>query len=161
MHSSSHNVFAIQQNLPSVDGYIRYNWLWLLSIRRLFWTRPFRHWQRIICMFAYVKGLNPRMLIENVLLVCLFNNESGMRDIQCSFILEEKERIYIPTLGTCSPEDMKGQFTRRYEWLDGRPQTIHLIRSTNYKNIRGNYIIFYIQYTYDLVHLHFLSIFQK
>lgn len=56
----------------------------------------------------YVKGLNPRALIKKVLLVCLFNNESGMRHNQSSFILEKIERIYIPTLGMCSPEDMKG-----------------------------------------------------
>lgn len=147
-----------------MDGYIRYNWLWLLSIRRLFWTRPLRHWQRIICTFAYVKGLNPRVLIEKVLIVCLFNNESGMRHIQSSFILEEKKKESTFLLLECvhhkiwkasSPEGMNG-------WTADPRHLIYLIRSTNYKNIRGNYIIFYMHYTYDLVHLHFfLSIFQK
>ena len=54
------------------------------------------------------KRAKPKDVDRKGLLVCLFNNESGMRHIQSSFILEEKERIYNPTLGMCSPEDMKG-----------------------------------------------------
>lgn len=99
--------------------------LWPLSIRRLFWTRPLRHWQRIlICTFAYVNGLDPEVLIEWVLLLRLLNNESGVRHIQSFFILVERGTNYTLYSWNVS--------TRRYEWLDGRPRA-YLPRGERYK----------------------------
>lgn len=40
-------------------------------------------------------------------------------------------------------------------WMIDFRYLIYLIRSINYRNICGNYIIFYIYYIYDLVYLYF------
>lgn len=79
MSSRSSRIYRLWMDIQHIIGPAN---LWPLSIRRLFWTRPLRHWQRIlICTFAYVNGLNPEVLIEWVLLLRLLNNES-VRHIQ-------------------------------------------------------------------------------
>ena len=39
--------------------------LWPYKIRRLFWTKNIKHWDRIlICCFVFVNGLNPVVFLE-------------------------------------------------------------------------------------------------
>lgn len=122
MSSRSSRIYRLWMDIQHIVGPAN---LWPLSIRRLFWTRPLRHWQRIlICTFAYVNGLNPEVLIEWVLLLRLLNNESGVRHIQSFFILVERGTNY--TLYSLNVS------TRRYEWLDGRPRA-YLPRGERYK----------------------------
>lgn len=122
MSSRSSRIYRLWMDIQDIIGPAN---LWPLSIRRLFQTRPLRHWQRIlICTFAYVNGLNPEVLIEWVLLLRLLNNESGVRHIQSFFILVERGTNYTMNNWNVS--------TRRYEWLDGRPRA-YLPRGKRYK----------------------------
>lgn len=116
---------AAESTVYYIQEVIRPANLWPLSIRRLFWTRPLRHWQRIlICTFAYINGINPEVLIEWVLLLSLLNNEPGVRHIQRFFILVEIRRNNTLYSWIVS--------TRRYELMDGRPRT-YLPRGERYK----------------------------
>lgn len=84
---------------------------WPKVIRRIFWTKNLKHWNRILlCTFCYVNGLNPVLLIEWVELMGLCRDGSGIRHITALFKLYEKRsyRLYAYNVAM-----------GRYEYLDG------------------------------------------
>lgn len=59
---------------------------WPFLIRRLFWTRFLRHWQRIlICAFVYVNGLDPLLFMEWVTLKGLARDASAFNHFDALF----------------------------------------------------------------------------
>lgn len=59
---------------------------WPFLIRRLFWTRFLRHWQRIlICAFVYVNGLDPLLFKEWVTLKGLARDASAFNHFDALF----------------------------------------------------------------------------
>lgn len=112
MTSRNAQIYQLWRDIQDIIGPAK---LWPLSIRRLFWTRPLRHWDRIlICSFAYVNGLNPEVLLEWISLLHLVENDSGIRHIKSFFTLVERGRNYTLYAWNVS--------TGRYEWLDGKPR---------------------------------------
>ena len=86
---------------------------WPFLIRRLFWTKNLRHFQRIlVCTFCFVNGLNPIVFEEWAVLFGLCSNSSSIQHIKNLFRLFENGRNYTLYAWNVS--------ARRYEYLDGR-----------------------------------------
>ena len=85
---------------------------WPYSIRRIFWRKPLKHFDRILlCTFAYVNGLNPDILFEWIDLLTL-TNRAGVNHMRALFRLFEN--------GNYSRSLYAWNITNhRYEYLDG------------------------------------------
>ena len=60
--------------------------LWPTSIRKLFWTKNIKYFNRFrICCFAYVNGLHPEILFHWALLLGLCRDSSAMQHLRSLF----------------------------------------------------------------------------
>ena len=90
---------------------------WPKKIRKLFWTRNLRNFDRfLICLFAYVNGLNPLLLIEWATMKGLCRDNSAISHMK--FLLEDLEE---------KPEKYQQYFAYsimndRYERVNGLPK---------------------------------------
>jgi hypothetical protein len=65
---------------------------WPRRIRRLFWTRNIKHWDRIICcVFVFVNGLHPELFFEWVYLKNMCRDYSAVRQIRYLLTTFENE----------------------------------------------------------------------
>lgn len=86
---------------------------WPKKIRKLFWTRGVKHFDRILlATFVIVNGLNPVMFTEWARLLDLGNDEAAYRHFEALFkILPEKCYSGLYAFNITN---------NRYEYLDGR-----------------------------------------
>ena len=86
---------------------------WPHLIRRLFWTKNLKHWDRIlVCTFCFINGLNPLVLEEWAVLIGMCSNRSAINHMRALLRLFEGGRNYTLYAWNVS--------NRRYEYLDGR-----------------------------------------
>ena len=98
---------------------------WPKNIRRLFWTRCVKHFDRIImAAFVYVNGLNPEIFFEWAELLHVFRDSSGLRHCQNLFKLFDNGR-YSKALYAYNIT------TGRYEYIDGSPR-VYVNKSNRY-----------------------------
>ena len=61
-HNRNRKIYSLWRDIQEIVGPARD---WPFLIRRLFWTKNMRHFQRIlIATFVYVNGLNPVIFME-------------------------------------------------------------------------------------------------
>ena len=73
----------IYNNWILIQDLIRDSKLWPTSIRKLFWTKNIKYFNRFrICCFAYVKGLHPDILCHWPLLLGLCRDSSAMQHLR-------------------------------------------------------------------------------
>ena len=69
--------------------------LWPLKIRKLFWTRNVKHFDRLlIAAFAYVNGLNPVVFMEWADLIQMCRDQAARNHFIAIFKLFEEGRNY-------------------------------------------------------------------
>lgn len=102
-------IYELWRDLQDVVGPAR---LWPYNIRKLFWKKNLKHWERILlAAFAYVNGLNPEMFLDWVKLMGLCRDNSGIRHFTAFFRLVDSGRMYKLYAYNVT--------NNRYEYLDG------------------------------------------
>ncbi|MEW8548563.1 MAG: hypothetical protein AB2693_34105 [Candidatus Thiodiazotropha sp.] len=84
---------------------------WPKLIRRLFWTRNLRHFQRcIVAAFVYVNGLNPDIFMEWAEKQLLCRDQAAFNHFRNLFkaFAEKKYKLYAYNVTN-----------NRYEYIDG------------------------------------------
>lgn len=110
---------AIARSWAEIQDLIGPARCWPVRIRKLFWTRYVRNFQRLLlCAFVYINGLNPLIFIEWCQLKGLLRDMSAKRHIAYLFDKFE-EGAYPATYGY-------NIYNSRYEFLSGRPKSPEL-----------------------------------
>lgn len=91
--------------------------LWPVRIRRLFWTKNIKNFERfIVCVFVYVNGLNPELFKEWALLMGLLRDNEAHRHVDYLFTKFEE--------GKYAKEHYAYNVSQqRYEYIDGTRRT--------------------------------------
>ena len=96
---------------------------WPKKIRKLFWTRGVKHFDRILlATFVIVNGLNPVMFTERARLLDLGNDEAAYRHFEALFkILPEKSYsgLYAFNITTAGTSRVDGR-VRHYKYPSKR-----------------------------------------
>lgn len=89
---------------------------WPHKIRKLFWTKNIRHFDRIILSaFVYVNGLNPDVFLEWVAMIGLARDQEAFKHF--SYLLHSKFNETKYNLYAFNVTN------NRYEYLDGTIRT--------------------------------------
>ena len=87
--------------------------LWPKRVRRLFWIKHIKHWDRImLTSFTYVNGLNIESLCQWGDLLTLFRDKAAKEHVKTLYRLYEQGR-YRKALYNYNISN------RQYEYLDG------------------------------------------
>ena len=80
---------------------------WPHLIRRLFWTKNLKHWDRIlVCTFCFINEPNPLVLEEWAVLIGMCSNRSAINHMRALLRLFEGGEIILYMPGTFPIEDM-------------------------------------------------------
>ena len=86
---------------------------WPTKIKKLFWSKNVRHFERLMCAFCYINGLNPVVFLDWVDIVGLCRDESARREIVNWFHEFETNKK------KCHKIYQYNIFNHQYEYLNG------------------------------------------
>ena len=117
-------IFTLWYDIQDIIGYAT---LWPHNIRKNFWNRSAKHFDRIcLCAFCYINGLNPELLLDWLkLLEFPYSSRKHVKDIFTYFCQGRYSNLYQWNV-----------YNKRYEDLNGKP-----IYYGNYKSpytLKGN-----------------------
>lgn len=111
MATRNQQIFALWREMQDIIGEAN---LWPRRIRRYFWTKNLKHWERcLVSAFVYINGLNPVVFMEWANLFGLCRDRAAVCHFEALFRLYEAGRNYRLYAWNVS--------TKRYEYLDGQP----------------------------------------
>lgn len=85
---------------------------WPFSIRRLFWTKHIKHWDRLLLTaFVYVNGLNPDIFLEWAYLLELGRDSAAYKHFESLLKEQYPNKSYKLYAWNVT--------NRRYEYIDG------------------------------------------
>lgn len=103
-------VYFLWMSIQDIIGSAR---LWPVRIRKLFWKKNLKHFDRIlIATFIWVNGLHPDVFMEWAILVgCLVEGSSGQKHFQEFFKLIDsgkKYKLYAWNVSVGCYQDLAG-----------------------------------------------------